>query len=255
LRGKNVLCSAPRERNKGNAEKLKKEFLQLGVRAIEDNDHKRLLKLIASAAEHFKAITLEKEVPQIGIVGEIFVKYNNFGHKNVVNWLVQQGVEAVLPPITDYFTSTFVNRIARKNGNVDIKSKPAIVYNMIEKYIYSIVDKMENKCSIFPYFKRFNKPEEIGNAASKIINLNAQFGEGWNIPGDYANFARNGINRVVSLQPFGCIANQVISKGIEKRTRELYPNLNLLFLDFDSGMSEANIFNRLHFMLDNSVEK
>jgi len=54
---------------------------------------------------------------------------------------------------------------------------------------------------------------------------------------------------VVSLQPFGCIANHIISKGIEKRTRELYPNLNLLFLDFDSGMSEANIFNRLHFMI------
>ena len=93
----------------------------------------------------------------------------------------------------------------------------------------------------------------MAESASKIINLNAQFGEGWGVPGDFAHFAENGINRVVSLQPFGCIANQVISKGIEKRTRELYPNLNLLFLDFDSGMSEANIMNRLHFMIENTI--
>jgi predicted nucleotide-binding protein (sugar kinase/HSP70/actin superfamily) len=57
---------------------------------------------------------------------------------------------------------------------------------------------------------------------------------------------------VISLQPFGCIANHIISKGIEKRTKELFPNMNLLFLDFDSGMSEANIYNRLHFMIRNA---
>jgi predicted nucleotide-binding protein (sugar kinase/HSP70/actin superfamily) len=110
---------------------------------------------------------------------------------------------------------------------------------------------MEERVKAFPYFRPFETPEQMGKAASKIINLNAQFGEGWSIPAEYAHFAESGINSVVSLQPFGCIANQIISKGIEKRTRELYPNLNLLFLDFDSGMSEANILNRLHFMIEN----
>ena len=85
------------------------------------------------------------------------------------------------------------------------------------------------------------------------MSTNAQFGEGWGIPAEFVEFAQNGINNVVSLQPFGCIANHIISKGIEKRTRELYPNLNLLYLDFDSGMSEANIFNRLHFMIKSRV--
>jgi len=247
-------ASAPREKTKGEADKLKEEFLALGVKASEDNDHKRFLDLISDAAERFSDIIEKKDVPQIGIVGEIFVKYNNFGHKDVVNWLVQQGVEANLPPLTDFFTSAFVNRIVRKEGNVSINPTPGYIFNLIEKYVYRTVSKMEKRCSKFPYFKRFNTPEELGKAAAPIINLNAQFGEGWNIPGDFAHFAQSGINRVVSLQPFGCIANQVISKGIEKRTRELYPNLNLLFLDFDSGMSEANILNRLHFMLENTVE-
>ncbi len=64
-----------------------------------------------------------------------------------------------------------------------------------------------------------------------------------------------GVSNVVSLQPFGCIANQVISKGIEKRAKEIYPSLNLLFLDFDSNLAEANVFNRLHFMIRNAREE
>ena len=56
---------------------------------------------------------------------------------------------------------------------------------------------------------------------------------------------------MVSVQPFGCIANHIISKGIEKRLKTVYPDLSLLFLDFDAGTSAANVQNRLHFMLDN----
>lgn len=246
--------SAPREKVKGQANLIKEEYLALGAIAAEDNDTQRLLDLIAVAAEKFNSIIEHKDVPQIGVVGEIFVKYNDFAHKEVVKWLVSKGVEVVLPPLTDFFTSTFVSRVARQEGNVSKAALPGFAFNLIESYVYGIVGKMQKRCDVFPYFRKFNRPEEIGKLAKKIINLNAQFGEGWSIPGDFAHFSESGINRVISLQPFGCIANQIISKGIEKRTRELYPDLNLLFLDFDSGMSDANILNRLHFMLENSVE-
>ena len=115
---------------------------------------------------------------------------------------------------------------------------------------------MEAGIRHYPFYIPVSNVYEDAAAASKIINLNSQFGEGWGIAAEFGEFAHNGVNNVVSLQPFGCIANHVISKGIEKRTREIYPNLNLLFLDFDSGMSEANIFNRLHFMIKNAeIEK
>ena len=63
-------------------------------------------------------------------------------------------------------------------------------------------------------------------------------------------FAHQNINHVVSVQPFGCIANHIISKGMEKRIKERYPKMNLHFLDFDAGMSEANVLNRLHLMVE-----
>ncbi|MCK9312251.1 MAG: acyl-CoA dehydratase activase-related protein, partial [Bacteroidales bacterium] len=245
--------TAPREKVKGEAKRIKDDMLQLGVNAVEANNANHFLDLASLACKRFTEALEIKEIPKIGIVGEIYVKYNSFGHKNVVNWLVKQGVETVLPPITDFFTSTFVNQTVRKSGNVDKRCVPKPIYDFAEHYIYRVVHLIEDRVKHFPYFRPFVTPENMAESASKIINLNAQFGEGWSIPGDYAHFAENSINQVVSLQPFGCIANQIISKGIEKRTRELYPNLNLLFLDFDSGMSEANIMNRLHFMIENAI--
>jgi len=243
--------TAPREKEKGAAMRIKNELLQLGIKAFEDNDPKRFLDLASLANQRFTEALELKDVPKIGVVGEIYVKYNSFGHKDIVNWLVQQGIETVLPPILNFFTSTFVSQSERESGNISKRVVPKYIYNFAENYIYTIVHKMEERVKAFPYFRPFETPEQMGKAASKIINLNAQFGEGWSIPAEYAHFAESGINSVVSLQPFGCIANQIISKGIEKRTRELYPNLNLLFIDFDSGMSEANILNRLHFMIEN----
>ena len=80
----------------------------------------------------------------------------------------------------------------------------------------------------------------------------ADFGEGWLLPGEIGELVHSGVNNIVSVQPFGCIANHIISKGIEKKLKEEYPYLNLLFLDFDGSTSDANIFNRLHFMVENA---
>jgi len=185
-------------------------------------------------------------------VGEIYVKYNDFGHKHVVNWLVKQGVEAVVPPLIQFFISTFASQEARIQGNVKERTIPKFAMNFVENLAYRIIRKMESGILHYPYYFPISNVHEGARDASRIISTNAQFGEGWRIPAEFSEFAHNGINNVISLQPFGCIANHIISKGIEKRTKELFPNMNLLFLDFDSGMSEANIYNRLHFMIRNA---
>ncbi len=213
---------------------------------MERNDANRLYEL---AANEFLAINNRKRVQRIGIMGEIYVKYNDFGHKNVVNWSVEQGVEPVLPPITKFFINSFAYWEVRVQGDVKMRTVIKFLMDFAERIVYKLIRKMESKIAHYPYYIPISDVHEDAKHASEIINLNAQFGEGWGIPAEFVELARNEINNVISLQAFGCIANHIISKGIEKRTQELYPNLNLLFLDFDSGMSEANIFNRLHFMI------
>lgn len=90
--------------------------------------------------------------------------------------------------------------------------------------------------------------------AKNVISLNAQFGEGWLLPAEIISYAESGVKSVISLQPFGCIANHIVSKGVEKRIKRLYPAINLLSLDFDSGVSDVNIKNRLLLFIDKLKE-
>ena len=103
-----------------------------------------------------------------------------------------------------------------------------------------------------PFYRPFSNIFHDAELAEKVVNLAGDFGEGWELPGEISHLATQEVENVVSLQPFGCIANHIISKGIEKKIKQVYPHLNLLFLDFDSSTSEANVFNRLHFMVENA---
>ncbi len=247
-------ATAPREIESGAAKKLKNKYLQLGIQALSENNADKFYFLVEKAAEEFEKISIRKVIPRIGIVGEIYVKYNSFAHKNVINWLVTQGIEPIVPPVTNFFIDEFVSQDARVEGYITKRNLPKTLINFAENYIYGIIKKMETKAGKFPYYRPIGNPHKDAEKASKIINLNVQFGEGWRIPAEFIRFAETGINNVISLQPFGCIANHIVSKGIEKRTRQLYPSMNILSLDFDSGMSEVNIYNRLHFMVKNAIQ-
>jgi predicted CoA-substrate-specific enzyme activase len=244
--------TAPREKTPGSANALKEKFIQKGIEALRKNDSGKFYKLIKQASEEFLGINSLEDIPKIGIVGEIFVKYNNFGHKNVINWLISQKIEPVVPPLTNFFTDGFVNRKVRIESYLAKAGFSDLILVLAKRYVFYIINKMQASVGDYPYFYGISNPYDDANNAKEIINLNAQFGEGWRIPAEFSHFAKKNINNVVSLQPFGCIANHIVAKGIEKRTRQLFPELNLLFLDFDSGMGEANIYNRLHFMINNA---
>ena len=194
----------------------------------------------------------DKKIPKIGIVGEIYVKYNKFGHRFISDKLVEEGVEVVFPPILEFFTQEIVN--VKKNWEMNLthhKFSSWVLVEFFNIYINNAISKSEKilKKSKFPFV--FESIKQIAEDAEKTLSLANQFGEGWLISAEISSFAKQGINNIISVQPFGCIANQIISKGIEKNLKKKYPNLNLLFLDYDDGASDVNITNRLYFMLKN----
>ncbi len=243
--------AAVREKEKGIAKALRIKYLNLAKPLIENRDKKGLLTLLEKAIDDFISILDPGiKVPVIGVVGEIYVKYNSFSHKNVVDWLVDQGIEVVAPSMYNFMMGEFVNNQIKKQKNMIKLGQPLFVSDFIFNLSKKLTRKFDELCSKYPFYRPFSDLEEDAQNASQIINLAAQFGEGWLIPAEIAGFANNGINNAISLQPFGCIANHVISKGIEKKIKKTYPKMNLLFLDFDGGTSEANVLNRLHFMID-----
>lgn len=248
--------AAVREKEKGSARRLRDKYLELAQPFIEKRDRKGLLKLLDRAIDEFISILDPKiDAPVIGVVGEIYVKYNSFSHKNVVDWLIDQGIEVVAPSMYNFMMAEFVNNQIKKQKNMTRLGMPLFVSDMIFSLSKRFSQKYDETCARYPFYRPFSDLEKDAANASKIINLAAQFGEGWLIPAEIAGFAEQGINNAISLQPFGCIANHVISKGIEKKIKKSYPKMNLLFLDFDGGTSEANVLNRLHFIIDGCRKK
>jgi len=247
-----------REQVSGTSAKLRDSYMAALVSSVRWNRVGEMFKLLRRAAEEFDAVPVRENlsVPAVGIVGEIYVKYNSFSHKNVVSWLVENGVEPVIPNVTDFMIQDIVNNKINVKLNLAHRSLRTwgftLAFSMIAK---SAIAKADRACRPFRRYRPFGSIEEKAAKGAEIVNLAAQFGEGWLIPAEFASFAEHGIYNAVSLQPFGCIANHIVAKGIEKRVKRLYPKMNLLFLDFDSGTSEANVLNRLHFVIKNARDQ
>ena len=128
---------------------------------------------------------------------------------------------------------------------------PPLVIDMAYNLIRKVMKKIEAEASQFRYYKPEQDIKTISEYAKDVISLSAQFGEGWLLPAEVIAFMKDGCNNVVSMQPFGCIANHIVARGIEKKLKKEYPQLNMLSLDFDGGVSEANIANRLLLFTSN----
>ena len=241
-----------REKKKGETQHLFDFYIDRGVEAIRRNDHKALLSLLEQAVADFNGVDIyDREFTKIGLVGEIYVKYNNYGQAHITEWLRSRNMEVVTPPIIDFVMQYFVNSQANvKNGLQKDNLFKHCLSPIFWKYMNDKIRKVEGIVKSY----RFHVPSKSiyvkAKYASEILDLSNQFGEGWLIAGEVAGYARQGIKRVVCIQPFGCIANHIVAKGIEKRLRKFYPEMNLLYLDVDGGMAEVNLQNRLHFLMN-----
>ena len=243
-------AAAVREKEPGQAARLRDFYLQEGEKLIRAYRTKDLRACLSAAARQFNEICQERECPKVGVVGEIFLKFNPFAQKNVIEWLTEQGIEVVPSVLTDFFMQNFVNRKVRVESCIQQQFLPDFVYKSAYKIVGKQIEKFNQVGKEFRYFLPFKDIFEEADEAQKVISLNAQFGEGWLLPAEIMSYARQGIYNVISLQPFGCIANHIVSKGIEKRIKSFYPEMNMLSLDFDSGVSDVNITNRLLLFID-----
>ena len=243
-------AARPRNCTEAKARQLYDHYLAAAQPLLAERRYSAMRKLMREAVSAFAGITdATRQVPVVGVVGEIYVKYNSFSNHGVVRWLVSHGVEVVPPALTGFFSTSVPNAFINRDRHIradGLKPWQARLINMLLRYYARVYDRL---CSPYPFYRPFADIMDIWSKSRRVINSAADFGEGWFLPGEICDLADHGVNKVVSLQPFGCIANHIISKGIERRYKALYPQLSLLFLDFDAGTSDANIANRLHFLL------
>ena len=246
-------ASVVREKSKGLAGDVRDRYLALGGKVKMSGCSQSFLNLISSAAFDFEAICAERETKKVGLVGEIFLKFNHFANQQMTSQLIARGIEVVPPLITPFFMQEFVNAESNQQLHLSSSYVPKVfvrlLYDVVERYVH----KINQVASSFRYFRPFTDIYKDSKFTKGIISPAAQFGEGWLLPADILSFVNDGVNNVLSLQPFGCIANQVVARGIEKALHQRCPQLNMLSIDFDSGVSKVNVTNRLLLFL-NSVK-
>lgn len=244
-------ATVARERHKGAARALLDKYIAIAADDIGHGNADRLWQRLEEATGSFAAASADRATARVGVVGEIFLKFNPFAQKGITEWLTEQGVEVVPPLLTDFFLQAFVNTRVNQKAHIERKTMPHCALRWAYSLVWRKIERANRICARYRHFTPFESIFAKASEASRVVSLYAQFGEGWLLPGEVMSMARQGVTHVVSLQPFGCIANHIVARGIEKRVKALCPEMNMLSLDFDSGVSDVNVRKRMLLFIDN----
>ena len=197
----------------------------------------------------FDAIpVLDIKKPRVGVVGEILVKFSPTANNQLVELLEHEGAEAVVPDLMDFMYYCFYNQLY-KAENLGTSKKGAEISRIGIKAIQMLRRPM---CEAFAASTHFIPPADIyetAKTASEIVSLGNQTGEGWFLTGEMLELIHTDTPNIVCTQPFGCLPNHVVGKGVIKELRKRHPEANIVAIDYDPGASEVNQLNRIKLML------
>ena len=198
-------------------------------------------------------ITDEKK-PRVGIVGEILVKFLPAANNHLAELLEKEGAEAVCPDLIDFMCYCFYNQNFKSNylGFKKSLAKKGNLGIAAIEFIRRAANKEYEKSK---HFTPSAKIEDLAKMAEPIVSMGNQTGEGWFLTGEMMELLHSGAPNIVCIQPFGCLPNHIVGKGVIKAIRKDYPQANIVAVDYDPGASEVNQLNRIKLMLSTAFKK
>lgn len=207
---------------------------------------KKLCREIIADFDNLPMLDIQK--PRVGVVGEILVKFLPAANNFLVDLLEREGAEAVVPDLLDFFLYSFYNSNF-KASHLGMKKSSATKANIGIKALEWF---RRPATEAFKASKHFDPPsqiEDLANMASEIVSIGNQTGEGWFLTGEMLELIHSGASNIVCTQPFACLPNHVVGKGVIKELRRRHPLANIVAIDYDPGASEVNQLNRIKLML------
>lgn len=242
----------PYELEKGSADALHEKWVKKCIEHLTKKGYgfKEFKRNLKNIVREFDALPINEELkkPRVGIVGEILVKFLPSANNYLVELLEAEGAEAVMPDMLDFFLYSFYNSNF-KAENLGMSKRTARISNIGIRLLEYLRKPVTNECK---KSKHFNPPADIrvlGDMASEIVSLGNQTGEGWFLTGEMFELIHNNVPNIVCAQPFGCLPNHVVGKGVIKEIRLEHPEANIVAVDYDPGASEVNQLNRIKLML------
>lgn len=215
-------------------------------KAISHRKYKQYCREIVRDFDNIPRLDIKK--PKVGIVGEILVKFMPMANNYLADLLEAEGAEPVVPDLIDFFLYCFYNN-KFKVDNLGFKKSS---WTKSKLGIWGIEKLRSTAHKALAESKHFTPPGSIyetAEGAKDIVSLGNQTGEGWFLTGEMVELINSGVNNIVCCQPFACLPNHIVGKGVIKELRHQYPKSNIVAIDFDPGASEVNQLNRIKLML------
>ena len=239
------------EKNKGETQALFDKWMDKCKEILKNGNNKEFKQSIYDIVDDFEKIELDTSIkkPRVGIVGEVLIKYHPFGNNFVADLLEKEGAEVVLPDFMGFIKFMATHKVTFNNL---LKTNPIVA--KISKAAINLIDILEKdtKTALEKSNKNYLPPCNIWHLESTvkdILSIGNQTGEGWFLTAEMIEYIENDIPNIICVQPFACLPNHVVGKGVIKTIREKYPNANISPVDYDPGASESNQTNRIKLLM------
>ena len=213
---------------------------------LSHRTYKKMCREIIRDFDNLPILDIQK--PRVGIVGEILAKFAPAANNFLVDLLESEGAEAVVPDLLDFFLYCFYNANF-KHEKLGMSKKSAIYCNMGIKGLEWLRSAARDEFEKSKHFIPPARIEETAAHAEHIVSPGNQTGEGWFLTGEMIELIETGTPNIVCTQPFACLPNHIVGKGVIKELRHQYPLANIVAIDYDPGASEVNQLNRIKLML------
>ena len=246
----------PYEKVPGSAEELHRKWKRICIESLVDKDTTYSYGWVCRGiVQAFDSLPIDETLrkPRVGVVGEILVKYMPLANNHLVEVLEAEGAEAVVPDMLDFFNycllgGKYRHEFLGAGWGSEFAAKAGI--QVVRALRRPAIDALRKS-------KRFDPPvpiEKIAEMTKPYLSLGNQYGEGWFLAGEMIELISSGVPNVICIQPFACLPNHVVGKGVIKVLKKNYPQANIAAVDYDAGASEVNQLNRIKLMLSVAKE-
>ena len=241
----------PYEQVPGSANALHEKWKAICIDSlVNDCTQWTYSKVCHGIVEDFDRLPIHEDMrkPRVGVVGEILVKYMPLANNFLVELLEKEGAEAVVPDLMDFmnycvYNGDYKHKFLGKNWVSSFTARVGV--DAIRMLRRPAIDALKRS-------RRFEPPmpiEQVAELAKPFLSIGNQYGEGWFLTGEMVELLLSGVPNIVCIQPFACLPNHVVGKGVIKALRKSYPGANIVAVDYDPGASEVNQLNRIKLML------
>ena len=243
----------PYELEKGSANALHEQWKQKCINFLTQDkkylSHNTYRKMCRQIVEDFDNLPItDEKKPRVGVVGEILVKFHPVANNYLVDLLEAEGAEAVVPDLTDFILYSCYNTNFKADYLGD-SDKTRKLNNLLIKFLEWMRKDARKALIKSKHFEPTAYIWDLAEKASEIVSIGNQTGEGWFLTGEMLELIEQGVPNIVCTQPFACLPNHIVGKGVIKELRRKHPEANIVAIDYDPGASEVNQLNRIKLML------